>query len=313
MSLPVALRRCVAASALTALAIGFASTSPSLGAPAEGHGALTVLPSPSVAAQITVDGVARNQATIVDLPLVAGEHLVCLSAAPGYLPPPCEVVDILEGETTSIEPVSTRSGTLHVATEPTQSDAEISIDGTPRDSGDVRLGLAVGTHEVCFGAVTGMTTPPCEQIEIVADGTADVIGAYRQEAAEAEPAPEPEAGPVEQPTSLAVELTGSAESSGGNRPWSAVVTIGVRDAGGQPLAGTTVSGTWSTSRPPANVTSSCVTGSAGTCSVHARDMSTGSGNSATFVLDNVLADPDLGERSGHSSISVNRNGSVNVS
>lgn len=308
MSIPSTLRRTVAASALMALAVGFATTTPSLGATPEGHGALTVQPSPSVATQITVDGVARNQSAIVDLPLVAGQHRVCLSAAPGYLPPPCQLVDIVEGQKTSIAPAYTRSGTLLATTEPSQSEAVISVDGVARDAGEVRVPLPVGVHDVCFGAVTGMTTPPCAEVDIVADATVSIVGSYEPEGTV--PAPEPEPEPSVEAASV-VELVGAAESSGGNKPWSALVTIGLDDADGRPLAGVTVTGTWTLSRPSVSVVSSCTTGADGTCRVEARDMSTGAGNTAIFVVDDV-AGFGSSSRSGHSSVTINRNGSVSV-
>jgi hypothetical protein len=300
---------------LIALVVGLAVATPSLGETGR-SGALTVEPTPPVDSQITVNGVARNAGTIRDLSLPAGSHVVCYEATAGHLPPPCDVVTVEEGHTTILRPVFSPSGVLDITTSPVQPSATITVNGVVRDIAGVRVPVAAGVHEVCFGQVSGLVTPACETVEVAAGVTTTLAGRYEEQAA---PSPEPD--PTDpghedpQPTDpgtggseseARVTMSGQVEWAGGNSPWSAVVTLRVETEGGRPVGDVEVAGTWTTSRPARSVTAGCVTASDGTCTVAARDMTAGAGNRATFTRHQA-AGVDV-ELTGHGSITVNRNG-----
>jgi hypothetical protein len=314
------LERRAPAGVLAALLIGVLVLAPPSGATAGGYGELSVDPSPSVASQISVAGVARNATAIDGLRLAAGAHQVCYSALPGYLPPPCEVVQILDGETTTVTPAFVPAGELHVTTTPMQSTAEISVDGVPRDRGEARFPLAAGRHVVCFSDITGLTPPPCEDVALVAGEAVTVVGRYSElnpePAAPEPPTPgpsEPEIDPVE-PTDDALkahlDLSATVERASGNSPWSAVVTVSSHGSDGRGTVGVEVSGLWETSRPARLATTSCITDAKGACQLEIRDVATGSGNSATFTVDSAGSSDGKVTLTGDTWVTINRNGSV---
>ena len=61
---------------------------------------------------------------------------------------------------------------------------------------------------------------------------------------------------------MTVGSLGGSSASTGTSTWTAMVTVTVRDGGGQPVPNATVSTTWSV-----GAADTCVTGSSGTCSV----------------------------------------------
>jgi hypothetical protein len=79
------------------------------------------------------------------------------------------------------------------------------------------------------------------------------------------PTPTPTATPTPTPTPGGAIHVGDLDgTSSGNNNWSATVTITVHDAGHAPVAGATVSGTWSAGSPSS---ASCTTNSSGVCNV----------------------------------------------
>ena len=56
--------------------------------------------------------------------------------------------------------------------------ATISIDGTPSGVWGVFTDLEPGDHEVCFGDVTGYTTPACQTVTITPGDTIQVTGTF---------------------------------------------------------------------------------------------------------------------------------------
>ena len=76
------------------------------------------------------------------------------------------------------------------------------------------------------------------------------------------------------------DLDGSSTGSG---KWTATVTITVHDANHNPVANATVSGNWSNGT---SGSSSCTTGSNGSCTVSKSDLRRGK-NSVTFTVNNV--------------------------
>ncbi len=73
---------------------------------------------------------------------------------------------------------STAPGLLRVATDPPLP-SQISVDGIPRDTwGLTWTKMAPGPHEVCFSAIEGFTTPPCQTVSVAAATTTAVTGAF---------------------------------------------------------------------------------------------------------------------------------------
>jgi hypothetical protein len=317
------LARRAPAAALSAMLIGVLTFTVSPGATASGFGELTARPSPSAAAsQISVDGVARNATTIEALRLPAGPHRVCYSATSGYLAPPCETVEIVDGGTTTLTPSFVTSGVLHVTTEPASSAAQIAVDGVVRDIGAVRIPIATGPHTVCFEDVTGMRSPPCETVDVVAGQTAVVSGTYTEvgtDPGETEPptAPEPadpQPGepevPDDAPPAVHMDLAATVDRASGNAPWSATVTVRSSGSDGRASVGVKVSGSWESSRPARLATNSCVTDTRGLCQLEIVDITTGSGNTATFTVEAATGPEGHLTLKGSTGVTVNRNGSV---
>jgi hypothetical protein len=73
------------------------------------------------------------------------------------------------------------AGLLRVTTEPPVP-AQILVDGIPRNDWGVDwVSIEPGPHEVCFTDLPGYATPPCQMVEVVADQTTVVVGAFRQQ------------------------------------------------------------------------------------------------------------------------------------
>lgn len=180
------------------LAIVFlASASSARATLSDGYGLLTVVSSPDVASQITVDGVARNTSSVRGMELPAGSYVVCFDEVDGYRPPPCESVTINDGATTEHVGVFEPAGILSVTIEPDGLAGKIVVEDVPRDRGSVTLPVPAGEHEVCFGEVGGYTTPTCDVVDVPFGGTASTVGTYTPQDAEEEP--EKPAPPPEEP------------------------------------------------------------------------------------------------------------------
>lgn len=105
------------------------------------NGFLQVTTSPAVASRISIDGIPRdNWGVYTDLP--TGSHEVCFGPVPGYLPPPCQTVDLGAGTTTAVTGTFTPSpgapgltgvGLLRVTTSPA-TPSQITVDGNVADT-----------------------------------------------------------------------------------------------------------------------------------------------------------------------------------
>ena len=151
----------------------------------EQRGWLRVTTDPPLPSAVSVDGVPRNQWGMWT-DIAPGPHEVCFGATEGFDPPPCETVEIAAGAETTVNGVFTPSsaggasgvGMLRVTTTPPVA-SQISVDGLERDRWSLNwLELTPGLHEVCFGDVSGWTTPDCEQVSVVADETVVVDGRF---------------------------------------------------------------------------------------------------------------------------------------
>ncbi len=165
--------------AATALAIGLLASSSSAGPTTkDGHGLLTVETSPQVASQITVGGVQRNSSLVRGLELPEGSYLVCVSEVQGYLSPPCETIEVRDGQTVTHVATFQPAGTLTVTTEPSGTGGMIVVNDIDRDRGTASFPVAAGEHVVCFGDIGGYESPDCQSINIAGGGSVSVTGSY---------------------------------------------------------------------------------------------------------------------------------------
>lgn len=144
----------------------------------DGHGLLTVKTSPSVASQITVGGIQRNSSLVWGLELPVGSYLVCFGPVDGYIAPPCETLDIVEGQTLTHVGTLEPAGKLKVTTEPSGASGKIVVNDITRDRGAVTLPVAAGEHVVCFEDVEGYESPDCERVNVDGGGSVSVTGSY---------------------------------------------------------------------------------------------------------------------------------------
>ena len=151
------------------------------------RGYLQVSTSPAVAAQISVDGIPRdNWGLYTDLP--AGSHQVCYGAVAGFTPPGCQTVAVTAGSTTSVTGTFAPSagtglanvGQLRVTTSPALP-SQITVDGNIADTWGLNwLEIASGSHTVCFTRVEGYTTPSCQTVSVANGATTVVTGTFVQ-------------------------------------------------------------------------------------------------------------------------------------
>lgn len=149
-------------------------------------GSLRVITAPAVASTISVDGVPRNDWGVWT-DFASGSHQVCFGQVAGFNPPPCQVVNVNAGQTTTVTgtfaanaqaPGPTGVGFLRAYTI-NAVPATISIDGVARDTwGLTWLKLSPGNYQVCFGSVEGFKTPQCEPAIVVAGETSFVAGIF---------------------------------------------------------------------------------------------------------------------------------------
>jgi hypothetical protein len=142
-----------------------------------GVGLLRVTTSPALPSQITVDGNVADTWGLNWLEIAPGEHAVCFSAVQGYTTPACQEVDVSAGATSTVTGTFTERGFLQVQTSPAVA-GTVYINGTPADDWGVWTDLPAGAYSVCFGAVPGYTTPPCQSATVTAGETTEVTGNY---------------------------------------------------------------------------------------------------------------------------------------
>ena len=202
--------RLLGLAAIAVLAIGLlASSSSAVSTTKAGHGLLTVETSPSIATQITVGGIQRNTSLIRGLELPAGSHVVCFGSVEDYIAPPCETIDIADGQVRTLVAHFEPAGTLSVTTEPSGASGMIVVDDIARNRGTVTIPIAAGEHNVCFGDVGGYESPDCERVNVAGGAIVSVTGSYAplvtespkndESKSEPEPEPKPEPKPAPKP------------------------------------------------------------------------------------------------------------------
>ena len=138
------------------------------------RGLLKVRTTPVLGAEVAVDGVNRNTDAVRGLPLDRGTYMICFEPITDHLPPPCAEVDIAAGMTLEVTGTYRPAGTLQVTTEPSDTGAQIEVDGIARDAGEVVLPVAAGTRQVCVEPPTGHASVDCVEVEVPAGETTRV-------------------------------------------------------------------------------------------------------------------------------------------
>lgn len=140
-------------------------------------GMLRVTTDPAVPTQISVDGTPMDSWALTWLKIQPGQHEVCFSDVAGFDTPGCQTISVSSNQTTQVVGAFTARGFLQVTTSPPVP-STISVDGEPRNDWGMWTDLAVGQHQVCFGAVDGFTPPACETVTVVAGANTAIVGDF---------------------------------------------------------------------------------------------------------------------------------------
>jgi hypothetical protein len=148
------------------------------GAPGEGwKGMLRVITSPAVSSQILLDGRIANSWGLDWLKLGPAYYTVSFAHVEGYTEPASQEVHITAGNTATVSGTFTQRGSLRVITSPAVP-GTITVDGIPRNDWGMWTDIPTGNHQVCFSDVQGFTTPPCQNVTVIAGQLTTVTGNY---------------------------------------------------------------------------------------------------------------------------------------
>ena len=100
----------------------------------------------------------------------------------GYTEPAPQTVNVVAGQTTTVQGNFVRRGILRVMTSPALP-GTITVDGIPRNDYGMWTDLPVGSHNVCFGPVAGFNPPACQTATLTAGNLTTVTGTYVANAA----------------------------------------------------------------------------------------------------------------------------------
>ncbi|MFA5863972.1 MAG: right-handed parallel beta-helix repeat-containing protein [Phycisphaerae bacterium] len=125
---------------------------------------------------IVVDGQTLGTAPQSrDLPV--GTYTVSFGAMTGYTQPADQQITISKNETTVVlGTYAQQTGTLTVSTTPVSG--EVIVDGVSWGTSPQSRNIAVGSHTVSFGAVSGYTSPQGQTPTVQAGQTTTVPGTY---------------------------------------------------------------------------------------------------------------------------------------
>jgi hypothetical protein len=140
-------------------------------------GLLRVTTNPAVPASIIVDGTVRDSWGLNWAEFDPGSYQVCFGPMSRYTAPPCQQVNVVAGETTTVVGNYQRRGNLRVITSPAVP-STITIDGEPANDWGVWTDLDPGTYQVCFGAVANFTAPSCQNAVVTSGGNTVVTGNF---------------------------------------------------------------------------------------------------------------------------------------
>jgi glucose/arabinose dehydrogenase len=160
------------------LVTGAFVANPSAPGPAGPYGFLRVRTQAVADARVFIDGIPRDNWGLDWMKIPPGTYLVSFSGSYGMSPaPPPRFVTVAAGLTTETVGAYTVEGWLHVITSPPVPEP-VFVDGLARNRWGTWTNFAAGTYEVCFADIPGWTTPPCQDVPVVAAGLAEVTGVY---------------------------------------------------------------------------------------------------------------------------------------
>jgi hypothetical protein len=147
------------------------------------HGELRVTTNPALPSQILIGGVPRDSFGLNWLDLPPGSYTVSFTHVEGWTEPAPQTVNVMVGQTTTVQGNFVQRGSLRVITSPAVP-ATITVDGVPRDDWGMWTDLPTGSHSVCFGPVQGFNPPACQNnVMVIAGNLTTVTGTYTANAA----------------------------------------------------------------------------------------------------------------------------------
>ncbi len=145
------------------------------------YGFLRVTSSPALPSQIVVDGNIMDNWGLVWVKVPVGSHTVSFTDVEGYTTPADQVVNVTEGNTTTVTGTFTQRGLLRVLTSPPEP-GTITIDGVRRNDWGVWSWFPTGAHQVCYGNVVDWLPPACDNVNLTAGAQTTVTGTYTSSA-----------------------------------------------------------------------------------------------------------------------------------
>lgn len=162
----------------TATTTGTFTTNAAAPGPTESFGYLRAVTNPASAAMISVDGVWRDNWGLNWVKLPVGAHEVCFGPAPNLTAPSCQNVVVTSGNTNVVTGTYVAKGFLRVLTSPAVHGA-IFVNGEIANAWGMWTAKPAGTYNVCFGAVPGRVTPPCQPaVSVTSGNTTTITGIY---------------------------------------------------------------------------------------------------------------------------------------
>ncbi len=141
-------------------------------------GVLLVMTTP-VLGNILVDGASWGTAPAGQLTTV-GDHVVSFGDVPGYLKPSDQTATVDKTQTTRVDAEYIRlapsTGILSADTTPVKG--ELFVDNVRWGTAPESRTIAVGTHTVRFGEITGFITPDIQTLTVNENQTTQVMGTY---------------------------------------------------------------------------------------------------------------------------------------
>jgi hypothetical protein len=140
-------------------------------------GELRVTSSPALPTQVLVNGSPRDTFGLSWLDLAPGSYTVSFTHIEGFTEPAPQTVNVVAGQTTTVQGNFVLRTSLRVITNPAVP-ATISVDGVPRDDWGMWTDIPAGAHQVCFGPVPGFVAPSCTNTNLVAGVPFQLTGNY---------------------------------------------------------------------------------------------------------------------------------------
>lgn len=186
---------------------------------------IDIHPTWGVWSQVLVDGIPRDEWGLAWVKLSVGSHTISWTDSPGLTTPAPQTVNIIAGETVTVNGEFRQRGFLRVTQNGPLVPGTVFVDGIPRDDWGIWLALPPGDYSVTWGPVEGFTPPAGSVATVVAGTSVTVLGAYTVVAPGA-PAP---AGTSVSQLALVASLPDASASSQGSPSYSPVAAVDRRD------------------------------------------------------------------------------------